>query len=417
MSDLLFFKPANTASNFTRSGSIYPPLGLCQLAAMFPREQVMVMDAEAEALDDQVAQARIESISPKIAMMTASSFTLDIVEQWASWFKYRDIPVIVGGPHPTLLPEDFFRRCPSVDLAVRGEAELVLPSLVGSIFDSRPPESDDCCLRLPSGELHISKTHRVRDFSSLPFPSFSELDMTKYWCPDARLKPLATMMTARGCNQHCTFCSTPAIAGRKPRGWSPEQVVEELWHLCQSGIREVSFLDDGFTSDRQRAISICHGILKAGIGLSWFCNARADCLDDELVRTLADAGCHQIYLGLESGSEEILRKIQKRLTVDQMKRGTALLRRYGIGVSAGFVIGFPGETRETVDQTISLAWNLKPDRIQFSRFLPLPGSTLCKTFKNYAPTSFHDRGQDQTGQWIDEAYRQCCTSLWGQPSL
>lgn len=416
MSELLFFKPPNSASKFTRSGSIYPPLGLCQLAAMFPGEQVEILDAEAEDLDTESAKGRIARINPRVALLTASSFTLPLIEEWARWFKDQKIQVVVGGPHPTLLPRDFFQKCPSVDLAIRGEGELILPAIVKSLQDKAPFPDQACCWRTGTGEIRIGKVHRIQDFSNHPFPDFSNLDMTKYWCPDAKRRPMATMMTTRGCNNSCGFCSAPALHGKKTRGWSPQQILEELQRLHSCGIREVSFLDDGFTSNRERAIEICTGIRRLDLDLSWFCNARADSFDKELVSAMANAGCHQVYLGLESGSEQILSNARKNLNLDQMRRGVGLVREQGIGISAGFVIGLPGETDDTVLQSISLANELKPDRIQFSRYVPLPGSRLGKMVTGHTECNFHRKGRDQVGVWIEEAYRRCNKAGWGLPS-
>ena len=416
MTDLLFFKPPHSASRFTRSHSIYPPLGLCQLSVQFPAGRKRILDAEAEGLDSSAAKIKIADISPQVVLMTASSFTLPLIEEWARWFKENDIRVIAGGPHPTLLPKDFFARCPSVDLAIRGEAESVLPAVIESLLRGKNLPSEICCQRTPGGEILVGRVQRISNFRDHPFPDFTGLDMTRYWCPDARCRPMATMMTTRGCRHRCSFCSAPALSGGKVRGWAPTQVLDELTRLASRGIREISFLDDGFTSNRERAKALCSVILERGLNLSWFCNARADCLDEELALVMAKSGCHQVYLGLESGSEQILRSVNKDLHLDQVRRGARLLRGQGIGISAGFVIGLPGESEYTVAETIRLARELQPDRIQFSRFTPLPGSPLGRKAGKISGGDFHSRGQDLVGRWIEEAYRQCRMEAWGRPS-
>ncbi len=416
MSELLFFKPPNSASRFTRSGSVYPPLGLCQLAAMFPPGTTKIFDAEAEGDNESTAQEKLTVMDPRIAMMTASSFTLPLIERWAAWFKSRGVLVIVGGPHATLRPLDLFTQCPSLDIAIRGEAELVLPRVTTNLLKGESLDGSTCCLRSRAGEVTIGRMHRIHDFSNHPLPDFSGLDLAKYWCPDAARRPMATMMTVRGCKSRCGFCSAPALHGTKVRGWDPSQIVLELKRLNSMGIQEISFLDDGFTTDRDRAMAICQGIQKLEIDLSWFCNARADSLDEDLVDAMKRAGCHQVYMGLESGSEQILHSVNKDLNLTHIRKGAEILRANGVGLSAGFVVGLPGETDSTVWESIRLAKELCPDRIQFSRFIPLPGSPLNNKRSKVSSGDFHTAGEDQVGEWIQNAYRLCKSENWGQPS-
>ena len=404
MAELLFFKPPFSSGSFTRSGSIYPPLGLCQLAACFSVGRYVIFDAEAEGLGNQATEDRIRLIKPKIVLMTASSFTLKIIECWAAWFKHNGILLVVGGPHPTLLPQETFDQCTSVDIAVRGEAESILPEIVDSLLSGASLPENSCCVREPWGQITKGNVHRIKDFSEVPFPVFNGLDITRYRCPDMKSGPMVTMMTSRGCNGRCTFCSVRSLHGDKLRGWSAAQVVAELKKLRSQGVREVSFFDDNFAMDKPRLLEICSGMIEQRIDLMWFCNARADMLDDKVVEAMSKAGCHQVYLGLESGAEVILNGIQKDLTLLQSQNGVNLLRKYGITVSAGFIIGLPGETNETVEETIGFASKLKLDRVQFSKFTPLPGSLLARKNTNTIPNDFHSVSDDQVGQWVQQAY-------------
>lgn len=404
MPDLLFFKPSHTASAFTRSGSIYPPLGLCQLAAHFTPGTYAIFDAEAEGLDEEATRVRIHTLAPTIVLMTSSSFTLPLVEYWADWLKKSGIQLVVGGPHPTLMPQDSFAQCPSVDVMVRGEADLVLPGIVKALLTGLPLPENSCCLRTESGKVILGAKHRVDSFADLPFPVFTGLNLEKYRCPDMKSGPMVTMMTSRGCTGRCSFCSTRTLHGNKFRGWGAAQVIHELRRLSSEGVREISFFDDNFVMDRQRLLEICAGIVEHKIDIGWFCNARADMLDDEIVAAMARAGCHQVYLGLESGSEVMLKSIHKDLTLEQSRAGVRCLRKHKIGVSAGFIIGLPGETDDTVAQTIRFAAELRPDRYQFSRFTPLPGSKLATANQFDDRANFHAATDDQVGRWQRFAY-------------
>ena len=256
---------------------------------------------------------------------------------------------------------------------------------------------------------------KVEDFDKLPFPTFNEMPIQNYWCPDSISKPMITMMTARGCPYRCEFCSSPAVMGKKVRGWKISQIVDELKYLhFEKGINEISFVDDVFTINRKHTIELCNQIIQNNINISWFCNARADHIDKELASSMKSAGCHQTYLGFESGSQTILDTIKKGTTVERLTQGAYILKENKIERSIGFVIGLPGETEETVKATIELAHKIKPERLQFTRFTALVGSPL----ENYkmVENGFHKKGEDQVGMWINQAYKECQNFNWGKES-
>jgi radical SAM superfamily enzyme YgiQ (UPF0313 family) len=201
----------------------------------------------------------------------------------------------------------------------------------------------------------------------------------------------------------CAFCASHALYGRL-RFFTVPSVVDELERLVrQLGVRELSFVDDAFTLDRERSLHLCQEMLRRQLELSWFCNARADELDDELVQNMAEAGCHQVYLGFEAGSQRILDSVGKGLKVEQLVRAAELLARHGIARSVGFIVGLPGEDDASVAETIGLAQRVSPERLQFTRFCPLPGSKLAS---DRSPARFHDQGEDRIGQWIQRCYRE-----------
>lgn len=204
--------------------------------------------------------------------------------------------------------------------------------------------------------------------------------------------------------------------GKKVRGWTVAAVLDELTHLSQKrGVREISFVDDVFTINQRRTLTLCQGMIDRKLNLSWFCNARADQITPELAERMAAAGCHQVYLGFESGSQDILDRIQKGATVEDLERGAERLKEVGIARSIGFVLGLPGESDETVDTSIALAKRVRPERLQFTRFTPLVGSPL-EHFRQPGLVGFHQRGKDEVGDWIDRAYAACAGTDWGKES-
>lgn len=413
---VVLLQPPNLCKTFTRSGSVYPPLGLCQLAAVERNNLIQVFDAEGENLTDEQTENLLQELKPRIVGLTVTSFTLELVEKWAKFCKTLNAKIIVGGPHPSLSPHNTFEKCPSVDFIVRGEGEVVINELIEQILTEKfDNQLSGVCSR-NGNEFHIdNEILKVSDFSQLPFPDFSNMSIHNYWCPDVVGKPMVTMMTARGCPYKCEFCSSPAVMGKKVRGWNIEQVISELKYLhFDLGVKEISFVDDVFTINRKRTLELCNGIVKNNIQITWFCNARADHIDEEIARAMKLSGCHQAYLGFESGSQTILDNINKGTTIDKLVKGAEILKKHEIDRSIGFVLGLPGENEETVLQSISLAKKLKPERLQFTRFTPLVGSPL-ENFK-INENGFHKQGDDQVGIWIKKAYAECQSNSWGKES-
>ena len=413
---VILLQPPNLCKTFTRSASVYPPLGLCQIAAVDRNNVIEVFDAEGEGLNIEETEKRLKGKKPKIVGLSATSFTLDIVEKWAKFAKSIGAIVIVGGPHPSLSPENTFDKCPSVNYIVRGEGEVVINELIELVLQNkRNLNLRGVCEKI-EGKYHIAnEILKVEDFQNLPFPNLTELPIKNYWCPDSKNSPMITMMTTRGCPYKCGFCSSPAVMGKKIRGWSIEQVIKELKYLhFELGINEISFVDDVFTINRKRTIKLCQEIIKNQIKITWFCNARADHIDQEMAQVMKEAGCHQTYLGFESGSQIILDNVNKGTTVQRLTEGAKILKENSINRSVGFVLGLPGETDETVQQSIELAKELKPERLQFTRFTPLIGSPLENY--TYEQNGFHTKGEDKIGKWVTLAYESCNNNIWGKES-
>jgi anaerobic magnesium-protoporphyrin IX monomethyl ester cyclase len=413
---VVLLQPPDLCKTFTRSGSIYPPLGLCQLAAVDRNNVIQVIDAEGEGLTNEQTEKLLQELKPRIVGLSATSFTLEIVEKWAKFCKTINSTVIVGGPHPSLSPLNTFEKCPSIDFIVRGEGELVINELIEQILSEKCDRQLAGVCSRKNNDFHIDdEILKVNDFAQLPFPDLSVMPIKNYWCPDAISLPMVTMMTTRGCPYRCEFCSSPAVMGKKVRGWSIEQVIYELKYLhFELGVNEISFVDDVFTINRKRTLELCYEITKHNIKITWFCNARADHIDDEIARAMKLAGCHQTYLGFESGSQVILDKIKKGTTVERLVKGAEILKKHGIKRSIGFVLGLPGENEETVLKSIELAKSLQPERLQFTRFTPLVGSPLENFRMN--ENGFHKQGNDQVGIWIKKAYQECQGVSWGKES-
>ena len=414
---LLLLQPPGACREFTRSGSCYPPLGLCQLAAMVSPEACQVLDADGLKLTMEETIERVVALNPKAVGFTLTTYTFEMIEAISRPIAKLGFPILIGGPQATLDPKGTLERLDHVSWVFCGEAELQMQEIVDRL--SNQIELKGIPGILMQGETDVER-QMVEDFSNIPFPRYEGLPISAYWCPDAMESPMVTVMTARGCPHRCGFCSSPALLGKKVRGWSVERVLNHLEYLVHElGVKEISFVDDVFTINRNRLVSLCEGMVERQLNLSWFCNSRADQVNDIVAKASAEAGCHQMYLGFESGDQRILDDIvHKDATVDELIQGAKLLKDYGINRSVGFVIGLPTENEMSVQASLELAQQVQPERIQFTRWTPLVASPLAEFFSKTTSKTFHGREgkQDEIDEWIQWLYESVEPEPWGAAS-
>ena len=412
---LLLLQPPGSCREFTRSGSCYPPLGLCQLAAMVDESDVFILDADGLQLSKEETIERICEINPIAIGMTLTTYTFDMISEYSKPLCDLGFKIIIGGPQASLDPKGTIEKLPSCDWVFCGEAELQMREIINGIKENDLSGIKGICFE-QNGELIISEKVIVENLGEIPFPTFDGLPIEAYWCPDAINRPMLNFMTTRGCPHRCGFCSSPALLGRKLRRWSTGKVVDEIEYLVNKfGIKEFSFVDDVFTIDKNRLNRICELIIEKKLDITWFCNSRADQINEETAILSAKAGCHQMYLGFESGHEKIIKLINKDTTIERLEEGAEILRKAGIGRSIGFVIGLPGENEETIQATIDIVNRVKPERVQFTRWTPLVASPLFDQAK-CRDSTFHNGGSDEVSGWISKLYDSVKDKEWGAAS-
>ncbi|MBI4287967.1 MAG: radical SAM protein [Chloroflexi bacterium] len=282
------------------------------------------------------------------------------------------IPVIWGGAHPTVLPGEAINNA-NVDIVVRGEGE----NTVLDILRSRDNlESVPGITYKKDGRIiHNPDRALIPNLDELPFPA-RHLILDWQSCPP---EALGNIFATRGCPYDCVFCASHKVWSRKVRYRSAANIIAELQHLQQKfGVRQFSFEDDSFTVNKKLVSEFCSGLLKAGLKIRWRCETRVDLVTRELVEQMKGAGCEEIFLGLESGSPETLRRLKKGITVEQMNTAAGVLRQSGIRFSAFFMIGFPWETMKEINETLTLMKELDPFAINLSIATPYPGTELHK---------------------------------------
>ncbi len=225
-----------------------------------------------------------------------------------------------------------------------------------------------------SGEIVVNPDRPfIRHLDDLPLPRHDLLPLKKYRAPLVR-GPYAFVVTSRGCPGGCRFCIKHVSYGSSVRFRSPENIVEELELLINLGVRSVHMYADLFTVSREQVVGLCELMLQRGLRLRWTCNSRVDFVDPEMLRVMRRAGCWMISWGIESGSEEILRRAHKGISLDQAERALRWAHEAGLRNWGYFIVGLPGETEETIRETIRFAKRLPLDLALFHIAAPYPGS-------------------------------------------
>ncbi|KKL48123.1 hypothetical protein LCGC14_2328690, partial [marine sediment metagenome] len=291
--------------------------------------------------------------------------------------------VVLGGSHPTALPERTLSEC-KADFLVLGEGEITLDELVGQIGSGAGDWGSikGLAFRDGDGSVVVNEPRPlIEDLDTLPFPARDLVDNDLYYPPPTKKvsSGLSTLIsTSRGCPFNCGFCSANTVwMSRRIRSRSAENLVDEMTECVRRyGISSFNFADEFFTADKARVLEICELIGRRGLEITWVCSARAQKLDRQTLETMKRAGCLELSFGIESGSPEILERMDKRIDLDEAKRVISTANDLGIRTHAGFIIGYPGETEQTVRQTVRAARWLDVDIAAFWIASPLPGSRL-----------------------------------------
>ena len=299
------------------------------------------------------------------------------------------VPVILGGPHVSGAKDAVFSQFPGLEYAIAGEADRSLPLFVALLHSHnfRPPSealrSISGLMWRENGHIHINPPDIIEDLDALGWPAWDLLEPEETHVPFnvfySKRQPIVGITTARGCTSHCTYCSIHLIEGRRYRARSPEHILDEMELLVREhGVREIQFVDSNCIQDKARMIKICQGIIERKLDIAWSCpnGVKAGSVDDELAGWMSKSGCHFVFLGIETGSPRIQKKIRKGLNLVKLPEKIAILKRNGINVGGFFMIGFPDESREEITRTVNLALSLDIDVAAISVFVPLPGSEI-----------------------------------------
>lgn len=292
--------------------------------------------------------------------------------------KYPDSKVLLGGIHPTVLPEDVLKD-ENVDVVVRGEAEDILNLLYAKIKNKEDYSSlKGISFRKKKGLIIHNESAPLPNLSAIP--SFPYRLFEKY----SQKYELGFITSSRGCPYNCIFCSQRNISGSIYRYFSSEIIIESLDKIINKYKRLfVTFLDDSFLMNKNRIEDLCKIIRKRGYHKKAFfdCQARGDSIDEEILKILKDSGFRTINFGIETGSERLMKVIDKRETVQEIIKGIKLAKKYKFSVSGTFILGLPTETKKERQEAYRLAKVLRLDYVRFNNATPYPGTKLCDIAK------------------------------------
>lgn len=281
--------------------------------------------------------------------------------------------VIVGGPHPSIHAVECVNDL-KADYVVKGEGEGAIRRII-----ENPPNLDYKILYNNIEPLNID---------SIKFPKRINKGRYRLDLPNVGDQTVASVITSRSCPYSCTFCSSKKILGNKLRMRSVDNLMEELIQLANMGYNTLIFLDDAFTFDRDRTMELCDRM--KCLEFKWWIDTRVDKVDEELLEHMKTAGCSFIVYGIESGNEEILKRIKKGITLDSVRKAAAATKKVGIGFKANLMLGHHNETLQQMTDTIKLALELRADKTSFYQVIPLPGTELF-SYINIKDTSEYDR--------------------------
>jgi len=396
MKKIMFLNPPFSAKqlygDLSEGGSELPPLGIALLAAITRKNgyETSILDAAALKLNYDKTVERILESSPDVLGITSTTLTIHNAADIARMVKEKDsrIKIVLGGPHITSCPSETMSYFSEFDVGVVGEGEITVLELFRCFKDGL--DLGDCkglVFRNNNTAVFTGRRDFVEDLDKLPLPAWDLLpDMAKYYQPAAdslNRFPATLLVTSRGCPGQCVFCEN-SMFGARMRGYSAEYIVNMIEHLQKNyGIRDIFFEDDNFFAFKRRTKDFCRMLKEKKIDITFSVMGRADMVNPEILRSLKEVGCWQVGFGCESGSQKILDNINKNIKVEQIERALKMSREAGLKIKGLFMIANFGETKETIEETISFIKRVPMDDFHINCFTPLPGTAAARLAAHY----------------------------------
>ena len=387
----------------SRENMVWPQVSLAQMAALLhPVYKVRIIDANAERMDWADFTHLLDRYQPRYYFTQVTAPTLENDMYGCFLAKARGAKTIAFGTHVTPIPRESMRPYPSLDFTLIGEPDLTIRDLLDHLdnrFDQRSPEiqrlfehhdpqyrpsiREDGTVDLygikglawrNGEEIEVNLPRPfIADLDELPIPMHELLPLEKYRMPMIK-GPYTFIVTSRGCPAGCTYCIKHVNYQYSARLRSPELLMQEMWQLKRLGIHHIHMYADLFTVNRDQVVELCQRMISENLDVKWTCNSRVDFVDEEMLQLMGKAGCTLISWGIESGNEQILKRAHKGIYPEKAERALIWAKKAGIMNWGYFIIGLPGETAETIRQTIDFSKKLPLDIALFHVAAPYPGT-------------------------------------------
>jgi radical SAM superfamily enzyme YgiQ (UPF0313 family) len=378
----------------------------CLLDLLVEKEPQAAVSSAISGFKPQAIGISVRNIDDQ--RMRDTRFLLDQAREAVAWCRAcSDIPIILGGAGFSILPQPILEYL-GADMGIQGEGEAILPELLKRLENGTPTNG------LPGVFVKGSDSPTIRTFvknmDSLPLPNPALIARSLAGAKDAPVP----VQTRRGCPLTCSYCSTPTIEGKTVRWRSQENVVSWLTRWVEEGFQKFYFVDNTFNLPPSYAMNLCAKIAAARLGISWRCILFPGAVEEKLIEAMATAGCREVSVGFESGAETILHGMNKYYALAEVRRAFSLLRQYKIRSMGFLLLGGPGETRETVNQSLDFAEALELDAMKISIGIRIyPGTPLARRAKEEGlistdqdlllPRFYLARGLEQ---WLDDTVDQ-----------
>jgi radical SAM superfamily enzyme YgiQ (UPF0313 family) len=404
MKVVLIYPPISMAERYSsaigNAGGRQAPLGVLCLAAYLRRygHEVKVIDGEASRLSSADIAEQVSEYQPEVIGISSTTVSFHRAREVARAIREKNPGsiIVLGGVHVSACAASAMSH-EEFDYGVIGEGEESMLALVDALAEKREIESLPGVAFQRDGQVALQPPRPlIDDLDSLPFPAYDLIqDPRTYNPPPCNYQelPVASIVTSRGCPYACTFCDR-SVFGQSFRQRSAENIADEICKLYfEHGVREIAFLDDTFTIRHGLIYDLFRTLEARGLRFPWTCMSRIDTVDRELLEFMRDHGCWHISFGIESGSDEILRIIKKRISLQQTREVIAHCEQLGIRTKGFFMVGHPGETMETLDQSIRFALELPLDDVVVTVSTPIPGCEQHRQAHQYGSLDETDWSQ------------------------
>lgn len=356
-----------------------PPMDLMYMASVAEGIgfEAKIVDYSLEKDANEKLKSDLKDFQPDYLVVNVATTTL---ENDLEVFKEAkeicpDIITVAKGAHFLTSNTDVLYQCKNLDLVIVGEAEDTLKDILSG---KDYPAIKGLCYRDGFVAKYTGKRLFIKDLDKLPFPARHLVDNNKFRRPDNN-KVQAIIKVSRGCPHHCFFCLATPVSGSKVRVRSAENIIEEIKECVEKyKITNFLFWSDIFNQDREWTLDLCNKIIESGLKITWSSNTRADTADKEMAELMYKSGCRLVSLGVESGSQYVLDKIGKKITIDQIRDTVKIFKKAKIKIYNYFVIGLPWDNEDTIEDTIEFAIELDSDFISFYTAMPLLGTRFYK---------------------------------------